>query len=56
MAAVRWYTIIRLADGDQQGVTVRADTQISARLMIAAQYGRASIISGPHRLDLMMAI
>ena len=56
MAAVTWYAIIRLANGNQQRVTVLADNQINARLMIAAQYGRASIISGPHRLDLMMAI
>ena len=56
MAAVTWYAIIRLSNGNQQRVTILADNQINARLMIAAQYGRASIISGPHRLGLMMAI
>ena len=56
MAAVTWYAIIRLANGNQQRVTVPADSQINARLMIEAQYGRGSIISGPNRLDLMRAI
>jgi hypothetical protein len=56
MAAVTWYVIIRLANGNQQRVEVRADSQINARLMIEAQFGRGSIISGPPRLDLMRAI
>jgi hypothetical protein len=51
--AVTWYAIIRLADGNQQRVEVHADRWHSARLMIEAQFGRNSIISGPHRLDLM---
>jgi hypothetical protein len=51
--AVTWYAIIRLADGNQQRVEVRADRWHNARLMIEAQFGRNSIISGPHRLDLM---
>jgi hypothetical protein len=50
MAAVTWYAIIRLANRNQQKVTVRADNQINARLMIEAQYGKGSIISGPNRL------
>ena len=45
MAAVTWYAIIRLANGNQQRVTVPADNQINAGLMIEAQYGRGSIIS-----------
>jgi hypothetical protein len=56
MAALTWYAIIRLANGNQQRVTVPADNQINARLMIEAQYGRGSIISGPNRVDLMRAI
>jgi hypothetical protein len=56
MAAVTWYALIRLANGNQQRVTVLADNQINARLMIAAQFGSGSIISEPHRLDLMRAI
>ena len=56
MVAVTWYAIIRLANGNQQRVTVPADNQINARLMIEAQYGRGSIISGPNRLDPMRAI
>jgi hypothetical protein len=56
MAALTWYAIIRLANGNQQRVTVPADNQINARLMIEAQYGRGSIVSGPNRVDLMRAI
>jgi hypothetical protein len=37
MAAVTWYAIIRLANGNQQRVTVPADNQINARLMIEPQ-------------------
>jgi hypothetical protein len=43
-------------NGNQRPVTVSADNQINARLMIEAQNGRGSIISGPNRLDLMRAI
>ncbi len=56
MAAVTWYAIIRLANGNQQRVTVHADNQFNARMMIEAQFGSGSIISGPHRVDLMRAI
>jgi hypothetical protein len=56
MAALTWYPIIRLANGNQQRVTVPADYQINAGLMIEALHGRGSIISGPKRLDLMRAI
>jgi hypothetical protein len=56
MAALTWYAIIRFANGNQQRVTVPTDNQINARLMIEAQYGRGTIISGPNRLDLMRAI
>ena len=48
MAAVTWYAIIRLSNGNQQRVMILADNQINARLMIEAQYGKGSIISGPH--------
>ena len=50
------YAIIRLANGNQQRVTISADNQINARLMIEAQYGKGSIISEPNRLNLMRAI
>jgi hypothetical protein len=50
MAALNWYAMIRLANGNQQRVTVRADNWMNARLMIEAQFGGGSIISGPHRL------
>jgi hypothetical protein len=56
VAALTWYAIIRLANGNQQRVTVQADNWMNARLMIEALYRRESIISGPHRLNLMRAI
>jgi hypothetical protein len=56
MAALTWYATIRLANGNQQRVTVLADNYFNARMMIEAQFGRGSIIFGPHRLDLMRAI
>jgi hypothetical protein len=56
VAALTWYAIIRLANGNRQRVQVLADNWMNARLMIEAQYGRESIISGPHRLNLMRAI
>jgi hypothetical protein len=54
--SLTWYAIIRLANGNRQRVQVLADNWMNARLMIEAQYGRESIISGPHRLNLMRAI
>jgi hypothetical protein len=53
---VTWYATIRLANGNQQRVTVRADSYFNARMMIEAQFGRGSIIFGPQRVDLMRAI
>jgi hypothetical protein len=50
MAAVTWYAIIRLSNRNQQRISVLADNQSNARLMIEAQYGKGSIISGPNRL------
>jgi hypothetical protein len=56
MAAVTWYATIRLANGNQQRVEVRADNYFNARLMIEAQFGSGSIMFGPHRLNLMRAV
>jgi hypothetical protein len=56
VAALTWYAIIRLANGNRQRVQVLADNRMNARQMIEAQYGRESIISGPHRLNLTRAI
>jgi hypothetical protein len=56
VAALTWYATIRLANGNQQRVTVFADNYFNARMMIEAQFGRGSILFGPHRLDLMRAI
>jgi len=50
-----WYAIIRLENGNQQRIDVRADNQTNARLMIQAQFGAGSIISGPHRVNLVRA-
>jgi hypothetical protein len=50
MAARTWHVMIRVANGNQQRVTIRADNWMNARLMIQAQFGGGSIISGPHRL------
>ena len=43
-----WRARIRLTGGNQQEVTVEADTQVNAKRMIQAMYGQGSIISGPH--------
>jgi hypothetical protein len=51
-----WYAIIRLANGNPQKVAVHADNWMNARMMIEAQFGTGSIVSGPHRLNLMRAI
>jgi hypothetical protein len=56
MAGVTWYVIVKLSNGNRQRVSVLADNQTNARLMIEAQYGTGSIISGPHRLNLRRAI
>jgi hypothetical protein len=39
MAGVTWYAVIRLVNGNQQRVTVLADNQFNARMMIEAQFG-----------------
>lgn len=52
---VTWWAVIRLTNGNQQRIEIGADSQSNARQMIEAQYGRGSIQSGPHRLDLMRA-
>ncbi len=53
MSATEWTAIVRLANGNQQEVRVMADSQINARQVIEAQYGRGSILFGVHRVDLM---
>jgi hypothetical protein len=52
MSATTWKAIIRLKNGNQQEVRVMADSQLNARLMIEAQYGRGSILFGVHKVDL----
>jgi hypothetical protein len=56
MAAITWYAIIRLRNGNRQRIEVRAHNQFNARMMIEAQFGPKSIMFGPHRLNLMRAI
>jgi hypothetical protein len=52
MSATTWKATIRLPNGNQQEVRVMADSQINARQMIEAQYGRGSILFGVHKIDL----
>jgi hypothetical protein len=53
MSATTWKAIVRLANGIQQEVRVQGDSQINARQMSEAQYGRESILFGVHKVDLM---
>jgi len=52
MSATTWKATIRLPNGNQQEVRVQADSQLNARQMIEAQYGRDSILFGVHKADL----
>jgi hypothetical protein len=52
MSATTWKAVIRLANGNQQEVRVQADSQINAKQLIEAQYGRGSILFGVHKADL----
>jgi hypothetical protein len=52
MSAMTWKATIRLPNGNQQEVRVMADSQINARQMIEAQYGRGSILFGVYKVDL----
>jgi hypothetical protein len=56
MAAVTWYATIRLANGNQQRVTVHADNFFNARQMLEALYGKGAVVFGPVRVDLMRAV
>jgi hypothetical protein len=49
MSATTWKAVIRLKNGNQQEVRVMADSQLNARLMIEAQYGRGSVLFGVHK-------
>jgi hypothetical protein len=54
MSATLWKAVIRLPNGNQQEVRVMADSQLNARQMIEAQYGRGrgTILFGVHKVDL----
>src|ERR1700730_8320851 len=52
MSGVTWRALIRLDNGDQVPVQVRASTQYDARQLIELQYGRGRILFGPSRVDL----
>jgi hypothetical protein len=52
MPATTRKALIRLPNGNQQEVRVTANSQINARQMIEAQYGRSSILFGVHKVDL----
>jgi len=43
----QWKARIKLENGSQQVVYVYADSQLNARYMIEAQYGKGSIIGVP---------
>lgn len=43
----QWKARIKLENGTQQVVYVYADSQLNARYMIEAQYGKGSIIGVP---------
>ncbi len=47
MALRAFEATIRLSNGNNQKVTVQAESPQNAKAMIEAQYGRGSIISGP---------
>ena len=53
---VTWWAIIRFANGNNQRVEVVAANVFNARAMIEAQFGsKATLISGPHRANLVQA-
>jgi hypothetical protein len=52
MSVTTWKAVIRLPNGNQQEVRVQADSQINARELIEAQYGRGNILFGVHKVDL----
>ena len=53
MSATTWKATIRRPNGNQQEVRVQADSQINARQLVEAQFGRGSILFGVHKFDLM---
>jgi hypothetical protein len=48
-----WWAIIRLQNGNQQRVTVKADSYLNAKLMLESLYGKESVLFGPNAVDLM---
>jgi hypothetical protein len=56
MSGVTRQAIIRLDNGDQVTVQVRAPTQYDARQIIELQDGRGRILFGPNRVDLMRSV
>lgn len=43
----QWKARIKLANGNQQVVYVQANSQLNAKYMLEAQYGKGSIIGVP---------
>jgi len=43
----QWKARIKLANGNQQVIHVHADSQLNAKYMIEAQFGKGSIIGVP---------
>lgn len=47
MATKTYYARIKLPNNFTQVVTVKANTHLNAKMMIEAQYGKGSIVTGP---------
>jgi hypothetical protein len=47
MATKKYQAKIKLPNGSVQNVTVEADTNINAKAMLEAQYGKGSVIVSP---------
>lgn len=48
-----WWAVIRLQNGNQQRVTIQADSYWNARLMLESLYGKQSVLFGLNPVDLM---
>jgi hypothetical protein len=56
MSGVTWEATIRLQNGNQVRVQIRAPSQSDAKQMLQLQYGPGNVLFGPVRIDLMRAV
>ena len=49
MTTNTYQATVRLSNSSHQKIRVQADSQVNARAMIEAQYGKGSIVSGPFK-------